>query len=140
MRNEVADALTLWKPDDVRIEKDVVIEGETETHRLNFVGYASAPTHRTAAVDVLPSSHSLDKAYRYGFTRLDMEKKSDEYKGWGRLAVMPKVEAWSGPALDLIRRIATDTLELESHRDYIRSEVEALIADKMSKAIERPRA
>ena len=135
MRNEVSEALALWKPEDVRIARDVDIVGEKFTHRLSFVSYASAASHRNAGVEILSPNRPLDKAYRYGYTWLDMEKKSDEYKSWGRVVVIPRVEAWTGPAIEMIRRIATDTVEFKGSQD---AGVKALIAETMSKVIERP--
>jgi len=113
---DVAAALTSWKPSDVRIDENVELEGKSEKHRIHFV--ARKATRRTA-INILSSrrGRSLDRARDYDYAWLDIERKSQDVKAWGRLAVIPSVEMWSTRALGIVKDASNDTIALPSDRE-----------------------
>lgn len=125
MQGVVLEALRLWKPEDVIIDQNVEIQAGFSTHRLNFV--AKSRSRRTATINILPPSRPRDRAERYGFMRLDMQR-TDEFKDWASGAVILGVEAWTKPALEIVKRLADTTVELTSNTQ---SEVEAHIPAMM---------
>lgn len=132
IHSQVAEALTLWRPADAKIEQNVELEGAADIHTFNFVSYAVAPAHRNAAISILASSRPLEKAERYGYIWLDMEKRAAEYQNWARLAVIPRAETWSKRALNVVKYYANDTLELTSEAESIISE---RIPESMSRLV-----
>ena len=115
---DVSAALTLWKPPDTRITEKVILDGTKEQHTVGFV-VARKSARSTAAIDVLSSSrgHALEKARKYDYTWMDMERKSEEYRGWARLAIIPSVEGWTSKALEIIRNSANDAIALNSDEE-----------------------
>jgi hypothetical protein len=112
----VGAALTDWKPSDVLIDKNVEVEGRTEKYILDFV--ARKATSKTA-INVLLSrrGRSLEKAKRYDYAWLDIERSSSEYRSYGRLAVIPSVETWTPKALGIVKDASHDTIALPSDRE-----------------------
>jgi hypothetical protein len=48
---------------------------------------------------------------------MDMERKSEEYRDWARLAIIPSVEGWTSKALEIIRNSANDAIALNSDEE-----------------------
>jgi hypothetical protein len=128
---DVSAALTLWKPADVHIDEKVTLNGTKEQHTVGFVVVLES-AHRMAAVDVLLSSRAraLDRARKYDYTWMDMERKSPEYRNWARLAIIPSVEAWSPKALEIIRSSANEAIVLPSDQEATLNE---RISESMAK-------
>jgi hypothetical protein len=126
---DVAAALTLWKPADVRIDENVSLEGRRYKHVVHFVAHKST---QNTAVDVLSSrrGRSLEKAKDYDYAWMDMERRSNEYRAWGRLAVIPSMETWSPKALGIVRDASHDTIALPTDRE---SELRERIPEAMSR-------
>jgi len=126
---DVDAALALWQTPDVRIEKEVMVEGRSEKHLLNFV--ARKAGYKTA-VNVLSSrrGRSLEKARDYDYAWMDLERSPNEYRRCGRLAVIPNAETWSDRALGIVKGAAHDTIALPTDRE---SELKERIPESMSK-------
>ncbi len=132
LQKRVGQALSLWNPDYLRIEQNVEIKGAADIHSFNFIGYAQTPARRTAAINILATSHALEKAQRYGYLWLDMEKRGSEYEKWARLAVIPNVETWSKRALNIVKYYATDIVELTKDDE---SKIDVQVPESMSRLV-----
>ncbi|MDQ6666225.1 MAG: hypothetical protein M3Z23_17745 [Acidobacteriota bacterium] len=131
---KVFRALKLWTPDfEHRIQRDVEVQGETDTHGFDFVSFSKFQGNRTAAIKVLPVSHPKWQAERYGYLVLDIKTRPD-YQDWARLAVVPRAEEWPDDALGIVKRFSDETIEIRSGHE---SDMNGLIPESMKRLTSR---
>jgi hypothetical protein len=127
--HRVESGLRLW---NAPYERDVLLhvkmKGRKATHFADFVSYPRNTVREPIAIRVLrPSDNPLDQARGYGFMVLDTENTI--YQNWLRMAVVTKKDEWTRQALELVRDLATKTVEVESGDE---GKLEELIPERLS--------
>jgi len=122
VHSRISEILHLWKPKEFIIEENPDIVTDVTTHKVNFIAKDRISIHTPTTVKILPPSNPRDRAERYGFMLYDM-KVNPKYSGWSNLAIVTGANNWSAPALDIVKRMATKTIEVTPEN---RDEVEFL--------------
>jgi hypothetical protein len=133
LSSRVGKALSVWRPPYiVAIDRRVTVKGRRFPHHFDFVAVASSDNgHPTSAIKLLPPTYSgLVQAERYAYLALDLEGTS--YDAWKRLAVLTKAETWPIRALQMVRALSTETLELRSGEE---PSIREQLPEKMNLAI-----
>jgi hypothetical protein len=115
---KVKRTLDQWEPSAFDMKHGVRISGHATgaEHRFDSVAHSRDSSRQTVAIKVLvPGYGPQVQADRYGFMALDI--KGTPYDKWPRLAVVSKADVWPRSALDLVRRLSSDTLELNTGQD-----------------------
>jgi hypothetical protein len=128
IHSRLSKALHLWRPNEFVIEENAEIETDVANHKVNFIATDKNSVHTAATVKILPPSNPRDRAERYGFMLFAM-KDNPKYRGWSNLAYVAGADQWTAPALDIVRRMATRTVEV---RPENQSEIEASLPGLIS--------
>jgi len=134
LSSRVGRSLKKWQPSFVKsIERHVAIRGKKFPHYFDFVTFAEdEKQHHTTAVKLLPPTYSgTVQAERYAYLVLDIEETF--FNAWARLAVVTKVETWPLPALEMVRGLSKEILEIrtgeeDSIEDSLPSTMNLLVA------------
>jgi hypothetical protein len=119
----------LWNSDEFTIEENSEITTDVATHKVNFIAKDKISARTPTTVKTLPPSNPRDRAERYGFMLYDM-KGNPKYSGWSNLALVTGADKWTKPALDIVKRMATKTVEItRDNQDEFESSFPRLIED-----------
>jgi hypothetical protein len=129
VHSRISEILHLWKPNEFVIAENSEVETDVTTHKFNFIARDKASVHTPTTIKILPPSNPRDRAERYGFMLYDM-KEDPRYSGWSNLAVVTGADKWSAPALDIVKRMATRTVEITpQNQNEIESSLARVIED-----------
>lgn len=133
LSSRVNRSLKKWQPHFIRsIERRVLVKGRKFPHHFDFVAFGDAEDgHRTGAIKLLPPTYSgTVQAERYAYLVLDIEETYCD--SWSRLAIMTKVETWPLPAIQMVRGLSKETLEVRSGEEV---QVEEMLPSRMNNLV-----
>jgi hypothetical protein len=127
VHSRISKLLHQWDQTKFDIEENPEITTGVATHKVNFVTKYRFSDRTPTTIKILPPSNPRDRAERYGFMLYDM-KENPKYSGWSNLALVTGADKWSTPALDIVKRMATKTVEIRpDNQDEIESSFPGLI-------------
>ncbi len=112
--SRVERGLKSWNaPYENDIRPRVPVPGRNSKHLFDFVSFPVNSPRETIALKILrPGGDSQGKAREYGYLALDLERT--QYDTWLRVAVVARVEKWTRPARDVVKKFSTATVEVET--------------------------
>jgi hypothetical protein len=128
VHSQLSRLLHLWNPKEFAIEENADIKtGEAVTYKVNFVATSRLSDRIPTTIKILPPSNPRDRAERYGFMIYEMQK-NPKYSGWSNLALVTGPDKWTIPALDIVKRMATKTVEMTpANQEEIESSFRGLL-------------
>jgi len=105
------------------------------SYRLDYVAHARDGT-RSCAVKIVPPTHPMWQAERYGFIGHEMNETM-MLKDWFRVAILTRAETWPNKAVGLIERFSTNVVAIESGHER---EIPFLVPEAMNKVYGSTRA
>jgi hypothetical protein len=121
VHSRISKILHLWDPKDFIIEENPEITTGTTTHKVNFIAKYKLAARTPTTIKILPPSNPRSRAERYGFMLYAM-RENPKYSGWSNLALVTGADQWTAPALDIVKSMATKTIEIRPDNE---SEVES---------------
>jgi len=108
------------------------VHGETATHNFPVIAFPKRAQQRTVAIKVLYPSHPQWQAERYGFLVHDI-RSQPIYGSWVRMAVISRSDEWPKKAVDLVRNLSHETIEIPTGTEIEAIDsVPSLVADLMT--------